>query len=99
KLACVHAIAELAQAEPSDIVTRAYGEQELMFGPDYLIPKPFDPRLIVRIAPAVVEAALKSGVATNPIDDLAAYTERLNELVYNSGLVMRPVFARATQSP
>src|ERR1700682_4056965 len=93
KLACVHAIAELAQAEQSDIVAMAYGDnQELKFGPEYLIPKPFDPRLIVMIAPAVAKAAMDSGVATRPIADFDAYRERLQQYVYHSGLLMTPIF-------
>jgi malate dehydrogenase (oxaloacetate-decarboxylating)(NADP+) len=99
KLACVHAIANLAKAEQSDIVAMAYGEQEVRFGADYLIPKPFDPRLIVTIAPAVAQAAMDSGVASSPIADLDAYREKLNQFVYHSGLVMQPVFTRAKQSP
>ncbi len=95
KLACVKAIAELAQAEQSDIVASAYGGAELRFGPDYIIPKPFDPRLIVKIAPAVAQAAMDSGVATTPIDDLAAYTASLSDFVYHSGIVMKPVFSAA----
>src|SRR5699024_1851678 len=73
KLACVYAIAELAQAEQSDEVADAYGDEDLRFGPDYLIPKPFDPRLILKIAPAVAQAAMDSGVARRPIDDIDAY--------------------------
>jgi malate dehydrogenase (oxaloacetate-decarboxylating)(NADP+) len=99
KLACVHAIADLAQAEQSDVVARAYGEQEVGFGAEYLIPKPFDPRLLVKIAPAVARAAMDSGVATRPIADMDAYVEQLTQFVYHSGLVMKPVFARAKQSP
>jgi malate dehydrogenase (oxaloacetate-decarboxylating)(NADP+) len=99
ELAAVHALAELAQAEQSDIVAIAYGEQEVSFGPDYLIPRPFDPRLIGRIAPAVAHAAMVSGVATRPIEDFAAYRERLEQFVYQSGFVMKPVFAAAKQAP
>jgi len=99
KLACVKAIAELAQAEQNDVVASAYGGEELNFGPDYIIPKPFDPRLIVRIAPAVAKAAMDSGVARHPISDLRAYAERLNDYVYQSGIVMRPVFAAAKNVP
>jgi malate dehydrogenase (oxaloacetate-decarboxylating)(NADP+) len=99
KVAAVKAIAGLALAEPSDIVATAYGEQQASFGPDYLIPKPFDPRLILEIAPAVARAAMDSGVATRPIENFAAYRDRLNEFVFRSGLVMRPVFARAKQDP
>jgi malate dehydrogenase (oxaloacetate-decarboxylating)(NADP+) len=99
ELAAVRAIADLAQAEQSDIVARAYGEQNLSFGPDYLIPRPFDPRLIARVAPAVARAAMESGVATRPIADLEAYRQRLNEFVYQSGLIMKPVFTAAKTSP
>ena len=95
KLACVHAIADLAMAEQSDIVAAAYGEQNVAFGPEYLIPKPFDPRLIIKIAPAVAEAAMDSGVATRPITDLGLYAEQLSEFVYHSGLLMKPVFSAA----
>jgi malate dehydrogenase (oxaloacetate-decarboxylating)(NADP+) len=99
ELAAVQAIAELAQAEQSDIVAMAYGEQNLSFGPDYLIPRPFDPRLIAKVAPAVAQAAMASGVATRPIADLDAYRQRLNQFVYQSGLIMRPVFAAAKATP
>jgi malate dehydrogenase (oxaloacetate-decarboxylating)(NADP+) len=99
ELAAVQAIAELAQVEQSDIVAMAYGEQNLSFGPDYLIPRPFDPRLIAKVAPAVAEAAMASGVATRPIVDLDAYRQRLNQFVYQSGLIMRPVFAAAKAAP
>ena len=99
ELAAVHAIAELAQAEQSDIVAMAYGEHNLAFGAEYLIPRPFDPRLIGKIAPAVARAAMRSGVATRPIEDLDAYRERLNQFVYQSGLIMKPVFDAAKQAP
>ncbi|HYC44088.1 MAG TPA: NADP-dependent malic enzyme [Burkholderiales bacterium] len=99
ELAAVHALAELAQAEQSDIVALAYGEEDLTFGPDYLIPRPFDPRLIAKIAPAVAKAAMASGVATRPIADLDAYRDRLNQFVYHSGFVMKPIFSAAKQSP
>ncbi|HEX5464745.1 MAG TPA: NADP-dependent malic enzyme [Burkholderiales bacterium] len=99
ELAAVEAIAELAQAEQSDVVAMAYGEQDLKFGPDYLIPRPFDPRLIATVAPAVAKAAMASGVATQPIDDLDAYRDRLMQFVYHSGLIMRPVIAAAKKSP
>jgi len=95
KLACVREIAALAKAEISDEVAGAYAGQELAFGPDYLIPKPFDSRLILRIAPAVALAAAESGVATRPIADLDAYRQSLQRYVYQTGLVMRPVFAAA----
>jgi malate dehydrogenase (oxaloacetate-decarboxylating)(NADP+) len=99
ELAAVTAIAELAQAEQSDIVALAYGEQDLVFGPEYLIPRPFDPRLIAKIAPAVAQAAMDSGVATRPITDFDAYRERLNQFVYHSGLIMKPVFTAAKLAP
>ncbi|MBI4756894.1 MAG: NADP-dependent malic enzyme [Betaproteobacteria bacterium] len=95
KLATVHAIADLAQAEQSDVVAMAYGGQDLRFGPDYIIPKPFDPRLIVRIAPAVAQAAMDSGVATRPIADFAAYRQQLTDFVYHSGTIMKPVVRAA----
>jgi malate dehydrogenase (oxaloacetate-decarboxylating)(NADP+) len=99
EIAAVNAIARLAQAEQSDIVAAAYGEQDLKFGPDYLIPKPFDPRLIEHVAPAVAKAAMESGVATRPITDFDAYKERLNRFVYQSGHIMRSVFAAAKKAP
>src|SRR5262245_1910650 len=99
KIAAVQAIADLAMQEGSDIVANAYGDQQLSFGPDYLIPKPFDPRLIIKIAPAVAKAAMESGVATRPITDFDAYAGRLEEFVFRSGLVMRPVFNQARQEP
>ncbi|QKJ15608.1 NADP-dependent oxaloacetate-decarboxylating malate dehydrogenase [Yersinia kristensenii] len=95
KLACVHAIADLALAEQSDVVASAYGEQDLSFGPEYIIPKPFDPRLIVKIAPAVAKAAMESGVATRPITDFSAYIEKLSEFVYKTNLFMKPIFSQA----
>ncbi|HEY3431272.1 MAG TPA: NADP-dependent malic enzyme [Rhodocyclaceae bacterium] len=99
KLAAVRALAELAQAESSDVVAAAYGEENVAFGPEYLIPKPFDPRLIVKIAPAVAQAAMDSGVATRPIADMAAYRDQLNSFVYHSGFIMKPVFTAAKKSP
>jgi len=99
KLAAVHAIADLAMAEQSEIVAHAYGAQQLVFGPEYLIPKPFDPRLIVTIAPAVAKAAMDSGVATRPIADFDAYRERLTTFVYHSGLLMKPIFQAAKKAP
>jgi malate dehydrogenase (oxaloacetate-decarboxylating)(NADP+) len=86
-------------AEQSDIVAQAYGVENLRFGPEYLIPKPFDPRLIVTIAPAVARAAMESGVATKPIADFAAYREKLTQFVYHSGLLMKPVFQAAKKDP
>ncbi len=99
EIAAVKAIAELAQAEQSDIVARAYGDQPLGFGPEYLIPRPFDPRLIAKVAPAVARAAMESGVATRPITDFDAYSERLNQFVYQSGLIMKPLFEVAKGAP
>ena len=99
KLAAVKSIAELARAEQSDIVASAYGDKITSFGPEYLIPKPFDPRLIVKIAPAVAQAGMDSGVATRPIKDFPAYIQSLNEFVYHSGLIMRPVFSQAKRNP
>ena len=99
KMAAVKAIAELARAEASDIVAAAYGENVSGFGPEYIIPKPFDPRLIVKIAPEVARAAMASGVATRPITDFDAYRQQLNNFVWQSGLVMKPVFQAAKQAP
>ncbi len=99
EIAAVKAIAELAQAEQSDIVARAYGDQALGFGPEYLIPRPFDPRLIGKIAPAVARAAMDSGVATRPIADFEVYSDQLNQFVYQSGLIMKPLFEAAKASP
>ncbi len=99
KLAAVQAIADLARAEQSEIVAHAYGAQDLAFGAEYLIPKPFDPRLIVTIAPAVAKAAMDSGVATRPIADFEAYRERLTTFVYHSGLLMKPIFQAAKKAP
>jgi malate dehydrogenase (oxaloacetate-decarboxylating)(NADP+) len=96
EIATVHAIAELARQEQSDIVAAAYGGiEDLKFGADYLIPRPFDPRLIVKIAPAVARAAMESGVATRPIADLEAYGQRLLQFVYHSGTLMQPIFVAA----
>ncbi|MCH9013955.1 MAG: NADP-dependent malic enzyme, partial [Proteobacteria bacterium] len=99
KVACVKAIADLAMAESSEIVARAYGGADLKFGPEYLIPKPFDPRLILEIAPAVARAAMDSGVATRPIEDFDAYHERLCRFVFRSGMLMKPVFDQAGRDP
>src|SRR5262252_8105671 len=99
KVAAVSAIAELAQAEASDIVANAYGGQTLNFGRDYLIPRPFDPRLIERIAPAVAKAAMDSGVATRPLQSLDTYRERMARFVYHSGNSMKPVFEAAKLAP
>ena len=99
KIAAVKAIAELAHAEQSDVVAAAYGNANLSFGRDYLIPTPFDPRLILKVAPAVAQAAMDSGVASRPLADMAAYRQRLNEFVYHSGFVMKPVFSAAKEKP
>lgn len=95
KIACVKAIADLAMAEPSDIVRAAYGGGELTFGPDYLIPKPFDRRLMEHLAPAVARAAMETGVATRPIADLDAYRSALHLRAYRTGMTMKPVFDQA----
>lgn len=99
KLACVRAIADLAMKESSEIVTKAYGGEQSSFGPEYLIPRPFDPRLIVEIAPAVAKAAMETGVATRPIEDFQAYRQQLYQFVFRSGLVMKPVFEQAQADP
>ncbi|MBS1140492.1 MAG: Phosphate acetyl/butaryl transferase:Malic enzyme, N-terminal:Malic enzyme, NAD-binding protein [Proteobacteria bacterium] len=99
KMAAVKAIAELARAEQSEVAARAYGEKVASFGPEYLIPNPFDPRLIVKIAPAVAKAGMDSGVATRPIKDWDAYIQGLNEFVYHSGMIMKPVFSQAKMAP
>jgi malate dehydrogenase (oxaloacetate-decarboxylating)(NADP+) len=98
EIAAVHAIAELAQAEQSEVVAAAYAGATLSFGPEYLIPKPFDPRLMMRIAPAVAQAAAESGVAQRPIADLDAYREKLQTFVYASGTTMKPIFAMAKRA-
>ncbi len=98
EIAAVHAIADLAQAEQSDIVAAAYAGVTLSFGSDYLIPKPFDPRLMMKIAPAVAQAAAESGVATRPIKDLEAYRDKLQSFVYASGTTMKPIFTIAKAS-
>ncbi len=95
EIAAVHAIAELAQAEQSEVVAAAYVGEQLAFGPEYLIPKPFDPRLMMKIAPAVAKAAADSGVALRPIKDMAAYIEKLQAFVYASGTTMKPIFMAA----
>ena len=95
KLACVTAIAELAEAEASDVVALAYEGQDLTFGPEYIIPKPFDPRLLAAIAPRVAQAAADSGVATRPIEDMDAYRDKLGQMIYHTGFFMKPVFTKA----
>jgi malate dehydrogenase (oxaloacetate-decarboxylating)(NADP+) len=99
ELAAVRAIAELAQAETSEQVALAYGIESISFGPEYIIPRPFDPRLIARVAPAVAKAAMSSGVATRPLADLDAYRESLMQFVYHSGLLMKPLFSAAKAAP
>ncbi len=98
EIAAVHAIAELAQAEQSEVVAAAYAGEQLAFGPEYLIPKPFDPRLMMKIAPAVAQAAADSGVALRPIADLDAYREKLQTFVYASGTTMKPIFTAARKA-
>lgn len=95
EMAAVHAIAELAQAEQSEVVAAAYAGEQLAFGPEYLIPKPFDPRLMIKVAPAVAQAAFDSGVALRPILDMDAYRDKLQSFVYASGTLMKPIFAAA----
>jgi malate dehydrogenase (oxaloacetate-decarboxylating)(NADP+) len=99
KLACVQAIAQLARGASSDVVSAAYGGEQLRFGADYLIPKPFDPRLISEIAPAIAKAAMDSGVATRPLADVEAYKQRLQQFVYRSAFVMKPIFDKARANP
>ena len=99
KLACVNALADLALAETSEIVSKAYGGQPTPFGPENLIPKPFDPRLITKLAPAVARAAMESGVATRPIEDFDAYHQKLTAFVFRSGLLMKPMFDAARRAP
>ena len=98
EIAAVYAIAELAQAEQSEVVAAAYSGEELAFGPEYLIPKPFDPRLMIKIAPAVAQAAADSGVALRPIADMVAYREKLQSFVYASGQAMKPIYASAKKA-
>ena len=98
EVAAVHALAELAQAEQSDVVAAAYAGTSLSFGPEYLIPKPFDPRLMMRVAPAVARAAQESGVAVRPIADLEAYRDKLQTFVYASGTTMKPIFTLAKRA-
>jgi malate dehydrogenase (oxaloacetate-decarboxylating)(NADP+) len=98
EIAAVYAIADLAQAEQSEVVAAAYAGESLAFGPEYLIPKPFDPRLMIKIAPAVAQAAADSGVATRPIKDMEAYIEKLQSFVYASGSIMKPIYAAAKRA-
>jgi malate dehydrogenase (oxaloacetate-decarboxylating)(NADP+) len=99
EIAAVHAIAGLAQAETSEQVALAYGIESISFGPDYIIPRPFDPRLIARVAPAVAKAAMDSGVASRPLADLEVYRDSLSQFVYHSGLTMKPLFSAAKAAP
>ncbi len=98
EIAAVRAIAELAQAEQSDVIAAAYAGVNLSFGPEYLIPKPFDPRLMIKIAPAVAKAAFESGVASRPVKDFVAYVEKLQSFVYASGHTMKPIFSVAKRA-
>ncbi len=98
EIAAVHAIAELAQAEQNEVVAAAYAGESLSFGPEYLIPKPFDPRLMIKIAPAVAKAAADSGVASRPVKDFVAYGEKLQSFVYASGHTMKPIFSVAKRA-
>ena len=95
EVATVYAIAELAEAEQSEVVAAAYVGEPLVFGPEYIIPKPFDPRLMMKIAPAVAQAAIDGGVAQRPITDMDAYREKLESFVYASGTMMKPIFTAA----
>lgn len=95
EIAAVKAVAELAQAEQSEIVAAVYSTENLSFGPEYLIPKPFDPRLITVVAPAVAKAAMDDGVALRPIKDFSAYRDQLQQFVYHSGTMMKPLFSIA----
>jgi malate dehydrogenase (oxaloacetate-decarboxylating)(NADP+) len=99
KLACLKAIADLAMKEQSEVVAKAMGGEGRCFGPDYIIPSPFDPRLVLEIAPAVAKAAMESGVATRPIEDFDAYRQNLQRFVFRSGLIMKPLFQRAKEDP
>ncbi len=99
KVACVHALADLARQDTSDVVKTIYAREDLRFGPGYIIPKPFDPRLMIEVSPAVAEAAMQSGVATRPIKDMEAYKQHLSEFVYRSSLVMKPIFTQAKLKP
>jgi len=99
KLACVHALADLTHKDPSDVVTSIYSHEDLTFGPNYIIPKPFDPRLVTELPPAVAKAAMETGVATRPLQDFEAYKQQLSEFVYRSSLIMKPIFSRAKAKP
>ena len=99
KMACVNALADLTQAESDETVAQAYGGEELKFGPEYIIPKPFDPRLLVELATAVAKAGMESGVATRPIEDFEAYRQKLYDFVFRSGTAMKPLFDKAKRDP
>lgn len=99
KLACVRALADLTHRDPSDVVASIYTQEDLRFGPNYIIPKPFDPRLVIEIPLAVAQAAMKTGVATRPLQDSEAYKQTLSEFVYRSSLIMKPIFSRAKAKP
>lgn len=99
KLACVFALADLTHKDPSDVVTSIYAHEDLRFGPNYIIPKPFDPRLITELPPAVAQAAMRTGVATRPLQDMESYKQQLSEFVYRSSLIMKPIFSRAKKRP
>lgn len=99
KLACVHALADLTHRDPSDMVTSIYAKEDLRFGPNYIIPKPFDPRLVLELPLAVAEAAMKTGVATRPLSDTESYKQTLSEFVYRSSFIMKPIFSRAKAAP
>lgn len=99
KLACVHALADLALQEPSDVVTAIYTREDLKFGPNYIIPKPFDPRLVTELPPAIAQAAMRTGVATRPLQNIEAYKQQLSEFVYRSSFMMKPIFSRAKAMP
>ncbi|MBA3813850.1 MAG: NADP-dependent malic enzyme [Alphaproteobacteria bacterium] len=99
KLACVHALADLTHRDPSDVVASIYTQEDLLFGPNYIIPKPFDPRLVIELPLAVAQAAMATGVATRPLQDIEAYKQTLSEFVYRSSLIMKPIFSRAKAMP
>ena len=99
KIALVHALADLAKEETPDTVVAAYGGEELKFGKEYLIPKPFDPRLIIKLAPATAQAAMDSGVATRPINDMDAYRQHLSHYIFETVILMRPIFEKAKADP
>ena len=99
KIALVHALADLAKEETPEAVVAAYGGEELKFGKEYLIPKPFDPRLIIKLAPATAQAAMDSGVATRPIEDMDVYRQHLSQYIFETVILMRPLFEKAKSDP